>query len=147
MTIKKVLVTCECGESFATSKPRLAAGRGKYCSKACMYTYRTRPSGLTYNIVATNRGWFKKGEAPPNAGKQRPDLWKEDYGYDAIHEWVARWAIDTGECEQCGSGKNLEWSNKTGKYLRDLEDWQRLCKKCHHRYDYENFGARKVFYE
>ncbi len=42
---------------------------------------------------------------------------------------------------------NIQWANKTGKYLLIRADWLQLCKKCHQRYDWESFGARKVFYE
>ncbi len=31
--------------------------------------------------------------------------------------------------------KRYEWSNKSGKYLRNVIDWQRLCIKCHRKYD------------
>jgi hypothetical protein len=34
--------------------------KGIYC-KACRYKHYTRRSGLTYNITAQNRGWFKPG--------------------------------------------------------------------------------------
>ena len=34
---------------------------GKYCKK-CGYKYRTRPSGLTYNITVINKGWKVKGD-------------------------------------------------------------------------------------
>ena len=31
----------------------------KYCSRACFYKNRKRPSGLNYKIVKKNKGWFK----------------------------------------------------------------------------------------
>ena len=143
----RLLVTCECGKEFPTTQNRQDAGRGVYCSKPCMYRYRHRPSGLTYNIKVKNRGWFQEGHTPWSKGNSRTDLHKERPGYDAIHKWVSRWADDPCKCENCGSTNSLEWSNKSNKYLRDLSDWQRLCRKCHMRYDYETFGARKAFYE
>lgn len=57
-------VVCPCGETFRTTQRLLDQGRGKYCSKACMYQYRTRPSGLTYEIKVENKAWFKPGHAP-----------------------------------------------------------------------------------
>ena len=68
-------------------------------------------------------------------------------GYDAVHEWVETHFGKPDICEECGSGKFHEWSNISGMYKHVRSDWQRLCKKCHNRYDYEKFGARKVFYE
>ena len=54
-----MIVACICGAEFTTYPARIADGRGKYCSKKCGYKNRTRPVGLTYNIVTENRSWFK----------------------------------------------------------------------------------------
>lgn len=43
--------TCKCGTNFETAEKRLADGRGKYCSKKCMYMYRSRPSGGNYRVL------------------------------------------------------------------------------------------------
>ncbi len=34
---------CPCGVVFETTKSRVDAGRGRYCSKVCMYRYRVMP--------------------------------------------------------------------------------------------------------
>lgn len=123
---------------------QLVKSTARWC-KPHGYKHRTRPSGLKYTLHKINPTSFKKGHVPANKGVPSPFL-KEKPGYDAIHEWVDRWAEDPKSCSNCGSTQRLEWSNKTGKYLRDLSDWQRLCKKCHARYDFEKFGARKKFF-
>lgn len=47
--------TClDCGGPKKSSK-------GSYC-KACGYKHRTRPTGLTYDVVAENPTWFHRGE-------------------------------------------------------------------------------------
>lgn len=42
-------------------------------------------------------------------------------------------------CEHCGfvsdERKALDWANKSQQYKRELDDWLRLCKPCHKRYD------------
>lgn len=54
-------VVCPCGVEFTTTERRQADGRGKFCSRACCYKYRSpRPSGLTYNIKAVNPGWKQR---------------------------------------------------------------------------------------
>lgn len=58
----KVEVDCPCGVLFNSTVSKLNKGRGKYCSKNCLYEYRTRPSGLEYKIVSENSGWVKAGE-------------------------------------------------------------------------------------
>ena len=51
--------------------------------------------------------------------------WKgDDAGYHALHKWVPR-----------GMKRYFQWANISRKYLRDLSDWKRLCKKCHMLYD------------
>ena len=143
---------------------QVKAGKGKYCSKPCMYKFRQRPSGLTYEIKAENVGWFKPGHHPspdtefrkgiqnnPNGGikpGQRlspatefqvgalPHNFKGDQvGYHALHKWVAKHKNDPGKCEHCGVREKLEWANKSQDYQRDLDDWLRLCQSCHRQYD------------
>lgn len=144
--------TCLCGTTFWCA-PRLIE-RKKYCSKVCFYKYRKVPiwnKGLK-GIHLSPATEFKKGIKPWNTGihlGERSPKWKGDnVGYEALHEWVERWAGKKRECDFCGTkdAKKYDWSNKSGEYKRDLSDWQRLCVKCHTRYDYENFGARKRFF-
>lgn len=66
-------------------------------------------------------------------------LWKGDkVSYRSLHHWVARWLGKPSKCEHCdkiGYGRKMHWANKSGKYLRDLKDWIRLCPSCHTKYD------------
>ncbi len=62
--------------------------------------------------------------------------WKgDDIGYTALHDWVRKTLGTPNTCEQCGKnglkGRQIHWANKSGKYLRDVNDWTRLCVKCH----------------
>lgn len=57
-----IKVMCPCGNVFITNKWRIEQGRGRYCSRKCMYVYRKRPSGLSYKIVVKNRGWFIRND-------------------------------------------------------------------------------------
>lgn len=122
--------------------------KGKYC-KPCGYKHRTRPVGLKYKIKSINPSWFKKGVPHPRALGVTPWNKKYENGYDAIHSWVERRMGKPRICWLCkDEEKNVyHWSNISGEYKRDLSDWQRLCVKCHSRYDYDKFGARKEFYE
>jgi hypothetical protein len=55
-------IICKCGKEFNACNSLLLQGKGKYCSKICMYKYRTRPKGLKYKIVKINPTWIKKGQ-------------------------------------------------------------------------------------
>lgn len=64
--------------------------------------------------------------------------WKGDkVGYMGLHRWVRMHLGKPSICEHCGNkdARKYEWANKSGKYLRDLTDWLRLCKPCHKKYD------------
>lgn len=79
---------------------------------------------------------YRKGESNPN--------WSGDnVGYFGVHKWLIKNFIKSEVCENCGSkpgltknGKpKIHWSNKSGKYLRDRNDWQQLCISCHWKHD------------
>lgn len=137
-----IQIKCPCGTIITTFPSRQF--RTKYCSQKCKYIFRKRPSGLTYKIKTINKGWFKKGHKTFNKGFRSNFNGKS---YDGLHDWVERNLGKPKKCVKCGSEKNIEWSNKSGQYLADKKDWQRLCKKCHCRYDYLAFGKRKGFYK
>ena len=73
-------------------------------------------------------------------GKAHPN-WKGDsVGFFALHSWVRRTLGNERKCQQCGTteARFYDWANKDHKYRRVLEDWMRLCRGCHYRYDVAN---------
>ncbi len=116
-------VVCKvCNNKFNTSKSELTSRDGKRgtgrktCSRECWYKWNK--SINTYNY---------KGEAA---------------SYDAKHKSVVTRLGKPNYCEHCKSTKKklYHWSNVSGKYLRDLSDWQRLCVSCHSKYDISKRG-------
>jgi len=80
--------------------------------------------------------------------------WKgEEVGYGALHVWVAYWKGKPHICEKCGKYvenlKAIDWANVDHKYRRVLDDYIRMCKKCHRDYDIENglitYKNRKLY--
>lgn len=59
--------------------------------------------------------------------------------YRVLHRWVERKLGQPNKCEHCEkivlNNRFIHWANKSGKYLKDLSDWIRLCSKCHAKYD------------
>lgn len=57
--------------------------------------------------------------------------------YYTIHKWVYKNGGKANKCELCDvkNAKQYHWSNKSGEYRQDMEDWWQLCIKCHHAYD------------
>jgi len=59
--------------------------------------------------------------------------------YINLHIWVKTKLGTPKVCSKCGfkseNPNQFGWSNNSGKYLKDLSDWERLCKACHYRKD------------
>lgn len=108
----------------------------------------------------TEKTQFKKGENTGKdnyffgkslSGKDSPN-WKGDkVGYEALHGWIKRTYGKANKCEEIEciyprknmrgkmmlKPKRYEWSNISGLYKRDREDWRMLCPSCHRKFDYE----------
>lgn len=95
---------------------------------------------------------FKRGKPSPRKGVPKPgwtnktsfqparSLWATNVRkYQSIHLWMKTHYGQPQICEFCKRvdlvSTQYHWSNKSGKYLKDLSDWQRLCFKCHREYD------------
>jgi len=59
-----------------------------------------------------------------------------------FHKWVENHKGKPMQCEVCGTitASRYDWSNKDHKYTRNLEDYIRMCRKCHFAYDKQKFG-------
>ena len=67
--------------------------------------------------------------------------WKgENAGYVSKHKWVSKHKGKPSLCEHCGTteAKRFEWANVSGEYKRELDDYIRLCKSCHNKYDLQS---------
>lgn len=88
------------------------------------------------HIKNAHEGWLKANVQLPRGEKH--GMWKgNSVGYDALHDWVRRYKGAPKSCEECGIEENrtYHWANKSGKYLRELDDWIRLCVPCHSKLD------------
>ena len=111
---------------------------GKYLRTKDMMT------GKHYNHKPWNKGKTgiistKKGRHYPHLQEENSSAWLGDsIGYFGVHEWVIRWKGKPQKCEMCGAEdkKKYEWANIDHKYRRILDDYIRLCTKCHRNYDY-----------
>jgi len=86
-----------------------------FCSKQC---YWESLKGL-------------KGELAPN--------YREKVGYHQVHKWLIAHYGNENKCEfgNCTmKSKTYDWALKKRKsYLRKRENFLRLCRSCHRRYD------------
>lgn len=103
-----------------------------FCSLKCSNSRKNKGQFKLGHPQEENSGSFKKGMVPWN--------WKgEEVGYHALHKWVTKYKGKPKTCEHCGSVENnnykIHWANKSHQYFRSLNDWLRLCAKCHKKYD------------
>ncbi len=108
----------ECLKPIEVLESEIKRGGGKFCSKKCYYKNLkdTRPRG--------SDSWAWKGD---------------DVGKEALHNWVQKHKGKPKKCEHCQTtkAKQFDWANISQKYKRDLNDWIRLCRSCHAKYDYK----------
>ena len=58
--------------------------------------------------------------------------------YRNLHKWVAKQLGKPEMCSECGkvgSGRQMHWANISKEYKKDINDWKRLCVKCHYEFD------------
>lgn len=95
---------------------------------------------------AWNKGmtavWTTNRNLENNPSKKGDQHWNwsgDQVTYRALHKWVVKVLGQPDTCEHCGksglSGRQIHWANISRKYLRDKNDWIRLCVKCHKKYD------------
>lgn len=60
--------------------------------------------------------------------------------YRSLHVWVVKKLGQPKKCKHCGTvtAKKYDWANISHLYKRELNDWIRLCRSCHIKFDESN---------
>ena len=107
-----------CKKQFFINKTEVKRGGGIVCSRECYYKHMkaTRPK--------EEDSWAWRGDK---------------VGKSALHNWVEKHRGKPRKCEHCKTtkAKCFDWANISQEYKRDLDDWVRLCRKCHSAFDRE----------
>ena len=107
-----------CGKVFSASPYRLQRHLAKYCSLEC------RPN---HNHTEA----FKLRMSKLHLAEKNP-MWKGDrVGYSSLHGWIKRRLPKPKICRRCNTRPSYDLCNISGKYKRDLLDWEWLCRRCH----------------
>ena len=61
--------------------------------------------------------------------------WKENVGYISLHEWIKKRKPKPNFCERCEKEVPYDLANISGKYKRDINDFEWLCRRCHMKDD------------
>lgn len=97
-----------CGKTFKTRYSYVKEGRMKTCSRECGYKI------VSKKLTGKNNG-----------------MWKENVGYTAVHDWIRRRKDKPTKCEICKKNKPYDLANISGNYLRNVNDFKWLCRRCH----------------
>ncbi len=116
----KVTINCIiCGKEKVHNRHVIDAGKGKCCSIKCGTLYAQSLSPL------------KKGV------KRRKIRTKDVNFYQRLHHYIRKTFGKPNMCEHCKITTGLfDWANKSGEYKKDRQDWLRLCRSCHRKYDW-----------
>ena len=91
------------------------------------------------SISCKNKGNWIYGNARGIKGinvSEKNGMWKDALaGYHAIHAWVRTRKPKPEKCESCDARKPIDLANISQKYLRDVNDFEWLCRKCHMKKD------------
>lgn len=71
------------------------------------------------------------------SGEKHP-MWKGNFaGKIAKHARIERLKGKPNKCENCKTtkAKKYDWANVDHKYSRKIDDYVRLCRSCHRKYD------------
>ncbi len=110
----------------------------RYYSKRCKgCSNKFRKGKYHLSNISHSKGKTKENYEPLKRaskkmkGEHNP-MWKGDnVGYNSLHEWIRNRKPKPPFCEICKINIPLDLSNKSGKYKRDLIDWEWLCRRCH----------------
>ncbi len=148
-----------CKKEFHAFQSQIELGSAKYCSRKCFNSARI---GKMKKCLNCNTPFYSyrsdkkyhnhkycslKCYIESAKGKNHWNWRGDDVSYGALHGWVKRKLGFPKKCEICGvENKILDWANKDHTYKRDINNWVRLCKKCHLKYDIEH-GYRLPLYQ
>jgi hypothetical protein len=80
--------------------------------------------GPLSNEVKHKMSISKLGELNP--------IWKGDnVGYEGVHGWIRQRKIKPKLCQKCNEKTPYDLANISGKYKRDINDFEWLCRRCH----------------
>jgi NUMOD3 motif len=126
--MSRVLIPCACG----------------HCDKM-VWNFDDQGRPCKY---VTGHYWYGRHRSPETKNKlslMRDDKnywWKGDkVGKKALHTYIRRRLPKPEFCQICKIKPPYDLSNISGRYLRDLNDWQWICRKCHIKYHGTGFKS------
>lgn len=141
----KLCITCNGTITKAKWEGRTRWNNHKYCSLQCRQVWN---KGLTKkdprvkkNFAHSKSTQFKKGQT---LGEKNANWKGQEASYTAKHMWIRYHYGTPKKCEHCEAteDKMYHWANISGDYLRERDDYIRLCVSCHKRYDIKRLAGK-----
>lgn len=127
-TAKRCLSCAKKGNTYGFKKG-IALRKGVVLSEETKRKISDGKSGVPHSEE------HKKKLSDASLGKPR----KEKVTYNGIHKWITARLGRPKSCRFCLKTdlghRQYHWANISDLYKRDLDDWVRLCVKCHMLYD------------
>ena len=139
-----------CKKEIYVKKCHNKVGKYRYCSRQCSGIAKRGIIPKNIKIAQANSP-IKIGNtlASKNIGKKHWAWQNDNPSYRAVHAWMIKEYGKANKCENKSciyprkdsrgkimlKPKSYQWANKTGKYLRDKNDFMELCASCHKKYD------------
>ena len=121
----------------------------KYCSYTC-YTVsrRSKSSGIKRKFTQSHIDHLTESLRQRSYEFQtggRNHSWTGNkVSYNALHTWIRKNKPKLPFCEECNENPPTEVANISQKYLRDINDFRWLCRRCHCRFDNHLKKLRKI---
>ncbi len=98
---------------------------------------------LGKKLTQEHKDKLKKAHAKRIKNGWVSPLLKENPTYRTLHLWVERKLGTPKKCShcKCETAKRYHWANIDHRYERKIENWIRLCVKCHKAFDKQQKGG------
>jgi len=135
------------GYSYWRGKKRGTSGmKGKKHPKSWKIKMRKMMKG---RVITWGDKISKAKKGIPHLNQRGPYSYKwagDKIGKGGVHIWVKSILGTPMECEHCGRTDRsvYDWANKDHTYRRIMEDYMRLCRSCHRKWDikYNRYRTR-----
>lgn len=136
----------QCGKEFEYYPCMHKVKKRRFCSLRCYEDSNVRIKNLGSRFTGRKHKESSIRKCKNTWKTKIHPGWKGDSAsYITMPQWVRRHRGTPQKCDHCGydkSDRKYEWANVSGRYLRDLDDYKRVCLQCHRKH-YTN-AVRKV---
>lgn len=120
----------ECYSAFRKSDMKYKLIEGEWYRSQCIDCRKPLKAVKAKRCIDCRREYIRKKTPLVVAGEERPD-------YHSLHHWVEKNLGKPRECSNCHrtDATRYHWANISKEYKWEIDDWVRLCPRCHKLFD------------